>query len=185
MGAIGVSRTGMCKEPHTKRGVHFQSCRRPPKVTQCCSASMEPPQFILPSCTLSALRCAARITFLATRAKIMHSNQLRSFCCHLLALANPCRPAIAHCSAKSDSPIRIRRPIVWWASRCAQHNPPPLANLALLRPLKQDKPEALVWPKILEILCPAAWLWLCVLSTTPSDDDLVFCLAGMETLNTF
>ena len=145
--------------PHQARG-HFQSCRRPPKVTQCCSASMEPPQFILPSCTLSALRCAARITFLATRAKIMHSNQLRSFCCHLLALANPCRPAIAHCSAKSDSPIRIRRPIVLVGQQV--HNTHPLANLALLRPLSKTNRKLFVWPKILEILCPAAWLWLCV-----------------------
>jgi hypothetical protein len=39
------------------------------------------------------------------------------------------------------------------------HKPP-------LQDAEQDKTETLVWPETLKFLCPAAWLWLCVLSTT-------------------
>jgi hypothetical protein len=120
------------------------------------------PQLITPFMqTVCPPLCRAHY-FLATRAR---SCTLTNYavCCRFFSHSlTPADPPIAHYSAKSDSPIRIRRGPLFGGPAGAP-KPPPL-QLGTIENAEQDKTETLVWPVI---LCPAAWgLWLCILSTT-------------------
>jgi hypothetical protein len=100
----------------------------------------------------------------------MHSTNYASLLSFSHSLT-PADPPIAHCSAKSDSPIRIRRPSF---GRCT--NPP--CNLAPLKNAEQEKtPNSFVWPEILRSCVLPPGCGFASLSNKSPGDDLSFACA--------